>query len=116
MIGRAAQGRPWIFREISHYLATGKHLQLPEVTEIHRVLINHLHELYDFYGEYSGVRIARKHISWYTKGLVGSAVFRHAMNQLQTTDQQLSAVNKFFGELAGYGRRLTYVEPEELVA
>jgi tRNA-dihydrouridine synthase B len=116
MIGRAAQGRPWIFREISHYLATGKHLQLPEVTEIHRVLINHLHELYDFYGEYSGVRIARKHISWYTKGLVGSAVFRHAMNQLQTTDQQLSAVNKFFSELAGYGRRLTYVEPEELVA
>ena len=75
MIGRAAQGRPWIFREISHYLATGEHLPLPEVAEIHRVLINHLHELYAFYGEYSGVRIARKHISWYTKGLVGSAVF-----------------------------------------
>ena len=116
MIGRAAQGRPWIFREISHYLATGKHLQLPEVTEIHRVLIDHLHELYDFYGEYSGVRIARKHISWYTKGLVGSAVFRHAMNQLQTTDQQVLAVNEFFSELAGHGRCLTYVEPEELVA
>ncbi|MDN5753442.1 MAG: tRNA dihydrouridine synthase DusB [Nitrosospira sp.] len=116
MIGRAAQGRPWIFREISHFLATGNHLQLPEVTEIHRVLIEHLHKLYDFYGEYSGVRIARKHISWYTKGLVGSAMFRHAMNQLQTTDQQLSAVNEFFSELAGYGRRLTYVEPEEMVA
>ena len=116
MIGRAAQGRPWIFREISHYLVTGNHLQLPEVTEIHRVLIRHLHELYDFYGEYSGARIARKHISWYTKGLVGSAVFRHAMNQLQTTDQQLSAVNEFFSELAGHGRRLIYVEPEELVA
>lgn len=116
MIGRAAQGRPWIFREISHYLATGNHLQLPEVAEIHRVLIGHLHELYDFYGEYSGVRIARKHISWYTKGLVGSAVFRHAMNQLQTSDQQLAAINKFFSELAGHGRRLTYVEPEELVA
>ena len=116
MIGRAAQGRPWIFREISYYLATGKHLQLPEVTEIHRVLIDHLHELYDFYGEYSGVRIARKHISWYTKGLVGSAVFRHAMNQLQTTDQQVLAVNEFFSELAGHGWRLTYVEPEELVA
>lgn len=116
MIGRAAQGRPWIFREINHYLVTGEHLQLPEVAEIHRVLINHLHELYYFYGEYSGVRIARKHISWYTKGLVGSAVFRHAMNQLQTTDQQLSAINKFFDELADYGRRLTYVEPEELVA
>lgn len=116
MIGRAAQGRPWIFREISHYLATGNHLQLPEVAEIHRVLIGHLHELYNFYGEYSGARIARKHISWYTKGLVGSAVFRHAMNQLQTSDQQLAAINKFFSELAGHGRRLTYVEPEELVA
>lgn len=116
MIGRAAQGRPWIFREISHYLATGSHLPLPEVAEIHRVLVGHLHDLYSFYGEYSGVRIARKHISWYTKGLVGSAGFRHAMNQLQSTDQQLSAVNDFFGELAGYGRRLTYVEAEELVA
>jgi tRNA-dihydrouridine synthase B len=116
MIGRAAQGRPWIFREISHYLATGTHLPLPEVVEIHRVLIKHLHELYDFYGEYSGVRIARKHISWYTKGLKGSASFRHAMNQLQTTDQQLEAVNEFFGELADHGWRLTYEESEELVA
>ncbi|HET7061802.1 MAG TPA: tRNA dihydrouridine synthase DusB [Nitrosospira sp.] len=116
MIGRAAQGRPWIFREISHYLETGTHLPLPEVVEIHRVLVEHLHELYDFYGEYSGVRIARKHISWYTKGLKGSASFRHAMNQLQTIDQQLDAVNEFFGELAGYGRRLTYEESEELVA
>lgn len=116
MIGRAAQGRPWIFREISHYLETGTHLPLPEVAEIHRVLVEHLHELYDFYGEYSGVRIARKHISWYTKGLKGSASFRHAMNQLQTIEQQLDAVNQFFGELAGYGRRLTYEESEELVA
>jgi tRNA-dihydrouridine synthase B len=116
MIGRAAQGRPWIFREISHYLLTGKHLPLPEVNEIHRVLINHLHALYSFYGEYSGVRIARKHISWYTKGLVGSAGFRHAMNQLQSTDQQSAAVNEFFSQLAGYGRRLTYVEAEELAA
>ncbi len=116
MIGRAAQGRPWIFREISYYLATGNHLPLPEVTEIHRVLINHLYDLYDFYGEYSGVRIARKHISWYTRGLVGSAAFRHAMNQLQTTDQQVSAVNEFFSKLANYGQRLTYIECEELAA
>ena len=116
MIGRAAQGRPWIFREINHYLETGKHIPLPEVSEIHRVLVKHLHDLYDFYGEYSGVRIARKHISWYTKGLVGSAVFRHLMNQLQSTDQQLAAVDEFFSQLAGYGRRLTYAEPEELVA
>ena len=116
MIGRAAQGRPWIFREISHYLATGSHLPLPEVNEIHHVLVNHLYDLYDFYGEYSGVRIARKHISWYTKGLIGSAVFRHAMNRLQTTDQQLSAVNEFFISLSGYGERLTYVEREEVAA
>jgi len=116
MIGRAAQGRPWIFREISHYLATGKYLPLPEVSEIHRVLIKHLHDLYDFYGEYAGVRIARKHISWYTRGLVGSAAFRHAMNQLQTTEQQMAAVNEFFSELASYGRRLTYIEREELAA
>jgi tRNA-dihydrouridine synthase B len=116
MIGRAAQGRPWIFREINHYLATGHYLPLPEVAEIHRVLGKHLNDLYEFYGEYSGVRVARKHISWYTKGLMGSATFRHAMNQLQTADQQLSVVNEFFSELAGYGRRLTYDEPEELVA
>jgi tRNA-dihydrouridine synthase B len=116
MIGRAAQGRPWIFREISHYLATGEHLPLPEVVEIHRVLINHLQELYSFYGEYSGLRIARKHISWYTKGLVGSASFRHAMNQLQGVDEQLAAVNEFFSQLAGFGRQLTYVEAEELAA
>jgi tRNA-dihydrouridine synthase B len=116
MIGRAAQGRPWIFREISYYLATGSHLPLPEVAEIHHVLIKHLYDIYDFYGEYSGVRIARKHISWYTKGLIGSAMFRHAMNQLQTTDQQVSAVNEFFSNLAGYGRRLTYIEREELAA
>ena len=116
MIGRAAQGRPWIFREISHYLETGEHLPLPEVAEIHRVLINHLQELYSFYGEYSGVRITRKHISWYKKRLVGSASFRHAMNQLQSVDEQFAAVNEFFSQLAGYGRQLTYVEAEELAA
>jgi tRNA-dihydrouridine synthase B len=110
MIGRAAQGRPWIFREIEHYLKTGTHLPAPEVGEIHRVLIGHLHDLYAFYGEHTGVRIARKHISWYTKGLAGSASFRHAMNQLQTCVEQMDAVNIFFGELASHGPRLTYVE------
>jgi tRNA-dihydrouridine synthase B len=110
MIGRAAQGRPWIFREIEHYLKTGSHLPAPEVAEIHRVLIGHLHDLYAFYGEHTGVRIARKHISWYTRGLTGSAVFRHAMNQLQTCTEQMDAVNTFFSELASQGRRLTYIE------
>jgi tRNA-dihydrouridine synthase B len=110
MIGRAAQGRPWMFREILHYLATGEHLPPPEVDEIHRVLGAHLNELYQFYGEYTGVRVARKHISWYTKGLAGSAAFRHAMNQLETSAGQLAAVNEFFAQLAERGRRLTYVE------
>jgi tRNA-dihydrouridine synthase B len=114
MIGRAAQGRPWMFREITHFLCTGEHLPAPEVEEIHRVLIAHLEELYEFYGEYSGVRIARKHISWYTKGLAGSAAFRHAMNQLQTRAEQLAAVNDFFAELSERGRRLQY--SEELAA
>ena len=115
MIGRAAQGRPWIFREIEHYLKTGTYLPAPEVGEIHRVLLGHLHDLYAFYGEHTGVRIARKHMSWYTKGLAGSASFRHAMNQLQTCVEQLAAVNTFFAELSGHGERLTYVE-EELAA
>jgi len=110
MIGRAAQGRPWIFREINHYLATDQYLQPPEVAEIHQVLINHLHDLYDFYGEYSGVRIARKHISWYTKGLVGSAGFRQSMNQLQTSEQQIVETNKFFSKLAEEGQRLSYIK------
>jgi tRNA-dihydrouridine synthase B len=74
------------------------------------VLVAHVHDLYSFYGEATGMRVARKHISWYTKGLAGSAAFRQAMNQLQTCGEQLAAVNEFFGELAGYGRRLTYVE------
>jgi tRNA-dihydrouridine synthase B len=110
MIGRAAQGRPWMFREISHYLETGRHPPPPEVTEIHRILVAHLRDLYAFYGEQTGVRVARKHISWYTKGLAGSAAFRHAMNQLQSCGEQLTAVDEFFNQLANRGRHLTYVE------
>jgi len=110
MIGRAAQGRPWMFREITHFLGTGVHLPPPSVEEIHRVLVAHLHDLYGFYGEHTGVRVARKHISWYTKGLVGSAAFRHGMNQLLTCADQLNAANDFFAELSGLGERLTYVE------
>jgi tRNA-dihydrouridine synthase B len=112
MIGRAAQGRPWMFREVSHYLETGAHLPAPQVAEIHRVLVAHLHELYEFYGEYTGVRVARKHISWYTRGLAGSAAFRHALNRLESSAAQLAAVDEFFGELAGRGQRLTYDEVE----
>jgi tRNA-dihydrouridine synthase B len=76
------------------------------------VLVAHLNELYQFYGEYTGVRVARKHISWYTKGLAGSAAFRHAMNRLESSAEQLAAVDEFFGELAGRGQRLSYVEEQ----
>ncbi|MEJ5209844.1 MAG: tRNA dihydrouridine synthase DusB [Burkholderiales bacterium] len=112
MIGRAAQGRPWIFREIEHYLATGEKLPEPEVSEIHAVLLAHLEALYDFYGEYTGVRMARKHISWYTRGLAGSAAFRHRMNQLESSREQVAAVNAFFGELAARSTRLVYAADE----
>lgn len=108
MIGRAAQGRPWIFREIEHFLATGEHLPPPEVTEIHRVMLEHLNDLYTFYGDLTGMRVARKHISWYTKGLIGSANFRHNMNQLQSIPEQLGAINAFFEQLQHQGERLQY--------
>ena len=114
MIGRAAQGRPWMFREIEYFLKTGKHLPEPEVGEIHRVLTAHVHELYDFYGEHTGLRVARKHISWYTKGLVGSAHFRHHMNQLEDAKEQLAAVDEFFSAQAQRGSQLHY--GEELAA
>ena len=108
MIGRAAQGRPWIFREIAHFLNTGAHLPEPEVAEIHAVLLGHLEDLYAFYGEVTGVRVARKHISWYTKGLAGSSAFRHAMNQLDTVAEQLAVVNAYFAQAARAGSRLRY--------
>src|SRR5512135_1473871 len=113
MIGRAAQGRPWIFREIAHFLATGEHLPQPEVTEIHAVLLEHIHDLYAFYGDVTGVRVARKHISWYTKGLVGSAAFRFTMNQLPTIELQRAAVNDFFFNLAAHSEHLAYEEKHE---
>lgn len=110
MIGRAAQGRPWIFREIEHYLTTGTHMLPPTVEEIHTVMLEHLADLYTFYGELTGMRVARKHISWYTKGLVGSAAFRHHMNTLQTTELQVEAINDFFAELETRNERLVYEE------
>jgi tRNA-dihydrouridine synthase B len=90
-------------------------LPAPQVTEIHRVLLAHLVDLYAFYGHDTGVKIARKHIGWYTKGLAGSAQFRHQLNQLQTCDEQITSINEFFSELAGRGERLTYA-CEELAA
>jgi tRNA-dihydrouridine synthase B len=114
MIGRAAQGRPWIFREIEHFLATGEKLPDPLVSEIHAVLLAHLDELHAFYGRERGVKVARKHISWYTKGLAGSAAFRHNMNTLESCEAQVEAVNRFFHELAARDRRLHYSEETEM--
>mgnify|MGYP003376513034 CR=1 FL=1 len=120
MIGRAAQGRPWIFREIEHYLATGRLMAPPLCTEILAVLKAHLAELYAFYGAETGLRVARKHISWYTRGLAGSASFRHAMNTLPSVDRQLDAIERFFATLAEDGERLRYApadeEPQEFAA
>jgi tRNA-dihydrouridine synthase B len=113
MIGRAAQGRPWLFREIEHYLQTGTHLLPPRVSEIHDILLAHLEDLYAFYGIDTGVRVARKHISWYTRGLVGSAAFRHHMNQLPDIAQQKSAVDTFFIGLAEHNEHLSYLQSED---
>ena len=110
MIGRAAQGRPWLFREIEHFLRTGAELAPPRVAEIHRILREHLTDLYGFYGDETGIRIARKHISWYTKGLIGSSHFRHAMNQLLTVEAQLAATDEFFLEQAAANDHLHYEE------
>ena len=117
MIGRAAQGRPWIFREIEHFLATGEVLPPPLVSEINQVCREHLTDLYAFYGDERGVKIARKHISWYTKGLVGSAAFRRTMNQIPDIPAQLAAVDEFFGRLAEADLRLSYeTEPAQELA
>ena len=110
MIGRAAQGRPWIFREIQHFLETGMHLPPPEVEEIRIVMLGHLEDHYHFYGMEAGARIARKHISWYTKGLAGSAAFRRQMNMLLTAGEQLRAINEFFDSLGERDARLRYAE------
>ncbi|MBI3898177.1 MAG: tRNA dihydrouridine synthase DusB [Gammaproteobacteria bacterium] len=96
MIGRAAQGNPWIFREIWHYLQTGEQLPSPPVTEVRDTLLDHLANLYAFYGDYTGVRMARKHISWYSKGLIGGAAFRNRVNRVETIDEQLALIREFF--------------------
>ncbi|MFW2176532.1 MULTISPECIES: tRNA dihydrouridine synthase DusB [unclassified Moraxella] len=95
MIGRAGQGQPWIFRDIAHYLRTGELLPSPTMDELREIVLGHLQELYQFYGEYSGCRIARKHIAWYTTGIVNSNAFRQAMYAEDTTAGQFAVVDKF---------------------
>ena len=106
MIGRAAQGRPWIFREIAHFLATGAHLPAPEVLQAKRWLLEHLHDHYLLYGEFAGVRTARKHIGWAVRALPGGEGFRAAMNLLETCDAQVNAVTDWFDALADTHRLL----------
>ena len=96
MIGRAAQGQPWIFRDIEHFLRTGESLAAPSVSEIKEIVLAHLQELYEFYGEYSGCRIARKHIAWYTTGIPNSNAFRQAMYGEESTAGQFRVVEDFF--------------------
>ena len=112
MIGRAAQGRPWLFREIEHFLLTGTYLPAPRVDEIQQIMNHHLGDHYAFYGEFTGVRTARKHIGWYTRGLAGAQAFRHRMNTLDCTRDQLAAVNAFFDEQKTFSDRLVYIEEE----
>ncbi len=99
MIGRAAQGRPWIFREVAHYLATGELLPEPSLTEVRDVLLAHLAHLHAFYGEPSGVRIARKHLGWYAKDRPENAAFRHVVNRAETADAQLRLTRDYFDAL-----------------
>jgi len=106
MIGRAAQGRPWIFREITHFMQTGQLLAPPLVEEVRRLLQEHLQEHYSLYGEFIGVRSARKHIAWYIRGLPGADAFRVAMNRLEDCAAQQHAVDGYLDQLAQLGDRL----------
>ena len=105
MIGRAAQGRPWIFREIAHFLETGSLLAPPLLAEVSRLLQAHLQEHYALYGEWTGVRSARKHIAWYVKGLPGAEVFRQHMNTLDSAEGQSQALSDYLKTLAEHSDR-----------
>jgi tRNA-dihydrouridine synthase B len=100
MIGRGAQGRPWIFREIAHYLATGEKLPEPTPTEVAAILLGHLEHLHAFYGELAGVRIARKHLGWYAKDRPENAAFRQVVNRAETAHEQLALTASYFAALA----------------
>ncbi|MFT4246849.1 MAG: tRNA dihydrouridine synthase DusB [Pseudomonas sp.] len=99
MIGRAAQGRPWILRQIAHYLAAGEELPAPSLPEVRAILLGHLHELHDFYGEPQGVRIARKHLGWYAKDHPESGAFRAVVNRAETAEEQLRLTAEYFDRL-----------------
>ena len=113
MVGRGAQGRPWIFREINHFLATGNKMSAPELSEVRSIVLAHVMELHQFYGDFKGVMIARKHVSWYVHYLVETKdgfstaftidqgkAFRAIFNSLTSTDEQLVTLDKFFDDFA----------------
>ena len=106
MLGRVAQGRPWIFREVVHFLVTGTQLAAPLVMDVKRLLIDHLQDHYALYGEFTGVRSARKHIGWYVKSLPGGEAFRAQMNLLVDSQAQLRAVGEFFDGLGDHADRM----------
>jgi tRNA-dihydrouridine synthase B len=99
MIGRAARGRPWIFRETAHFLETGRRLPEPPLSWIRDTLLEHLERLYRFYGEHQGVRIARKHVAWYAKALSGAAGLRHEVNRAESARAQARLVRDFYDQL-----------------
>ncbi|MCZ2497292.1 tRNA dihydrouridine synthase DusB [Xylophilus sp. Kf1] len=106
MIGRAAQGRPWIFREIAHFLETGEHLAQPLVSEVRRLLLDHLEDHYALYGDLTGVRSARKHIGWYVRGLPGGEALRQHINRIDDCRRQWQAVADYFDGLGAASDRL----------
>jgi tRNA-dihydrouridine synthase B len=116
MIGRAAQGKPWIFREIEFFLRTGRHLPSPLIDEARQLMNEHLQAHYTFYGAFLGVRTARKHIGWYVRELPGGEEFRRKMNLLENCDEQITAVDAFFESQLAYGERLQYRLNEEKLA
>ncbi|MCX7217312.1 MAG: tRNA dihydrouridine synthase DusB [Burkholderiales bacterium] len=116
MIGRAAQGRPWIFREIDHYLRTGTVLAPPTISEVRERMAQHLKAHYAFYGDYLGVRTARKHIAWYVRDLHEGELFRQQMNRIDDCATQLAAVDAFFESQLVLGDRLQYAPAAEPLA
>jgi tRNA-dihydrouridine synthase B len=99
MVGRGAQGKPWIFREINHFLKTGEHLSTPSLEEICPIVIGHVKELHNFYGDFMGVRFARKHVSWYMLAYDPEKKFRSVFNGLESTTDQIDALELYFDNL-----------------
>ena len=101
MIGRAARGRPWIFRELNHYFQTGRHADSLEKNEVRDIMLDHLNDLYQFYGDTTGVRVARKHLTWYCAGLIKAEEFRSRVVRVDSASEQIRLTRSFFGGPAG---------------